>query len=92
MKSLPLAVILLALAGCGDLSYHGNSPNVRTFSEEPTMSQYYIGWDFEFAVVDPPAAAATDAAAPSAEEIREPQSPVDDEDLPRDLPQPSFLD
>jgi hypothetical protein len=85
MKYLLALPLLAALTGC-DLSYHGTAPNVRTFSEEPALSQYYIGFDLEFVVVDPP----TDPDQPAV--VREPQAPEDEEDLPRELPGPRFLD
>jgi hypothetical protein len=86
MKLLALALIAVVASGCGDLSYHANAPNVRTFSEDPSLRQYYIGWDVEFAVVDDP------ADPDASDEVREPQAPQDEDQLPRDLPGPSFLD
>jgi hypothetical protein len=85
MKYLLALPLLAVLTGC-DLTYRGTAPNVRTFNEEPALSQYYIGFDLEFAVVDPPA----DPSQPTV--IREPQAPEDTDDLPRELPEPRFLD
>jgi hypothetical protein len=84
----PLPVLLVLLAGCQSLQYRGTSPNVRSFSEDPNMAQYYIGFDLEFAVTDPP----IDPDKPeSAQTLADPQPPEDPDIIPQPLPEPRFI-
>ena len=84
----PLPVLLILLAGCQTLQYRGTSPNVRSFSEDPSMAQYYIGFDLEFAVTDPPL---NPDKAESAQTLAEPQLPEDPDVIPQPLPEPRFI-
>src|SRR5436305_854592 len=86
MRSL-LFVSVVFVAGCGSLQYRGTSPNVRSFSEDPTLAQSYIGFDFEFAITDPP----VDADKPDGEQASLPQAPEDPEVVPQPLPEPKFI-
>ena len=83
---LPLLVLLACggAGGCDVLQYRGASPNVRSFSEDPRLNQYYIGFDLEFKFTDPSA----DANKPDAEQASEPKLPEDTEILPRPIPEP----
>jgi hypothetical protein len=82
---LPVLVVLGCCGGgCDVLQYRGASPNVRTFSEEPRLSQYYIGFDLEFKFAEPP----TEPNHPDAEQASEPKLPEDTEILPRPIPEP----
>jgi hypothetical protein len=93
MKHLlrPLPVVLLSLmTGCQSLQYLSTSPNVRSFSEDPSLSQSYIGFDMEFAVTDPP----TDADGPDANQsaaLPSPQEPEDPDIIPQPFPEPKYL-
>ena len=83
MKRLILSTLVL-LGGCDALQYRGASPNVRCFSEEPRLNQYYIGFDLEFQLAEPPA----EPSNPAAGELSEPKLPEDTEILPRPIPEP----
>jgi hypothetical protein len=73
-------------AGCNSLQYLSTSPNVRSFSEDPTLAQSYIGFDFEFAVTD------HDPNKPeSAQTLADPQLPEDPDIIPQPLPEPRFI-
>ena len=85
MKRLILPfLVLLACGGCDVLQYRGASPNVRSFSEDPRLNQYYIGFDLEFKFADPSA----DPTKPDDEKLSEPQLPEDTQILPRPIPEP----
>jgi len=86
--ALPSFALLFLLTGCASLQYRGSSPNVRSFSEDPTLAQSYIGFDFEFAVTDPPA---DDGKEPAAQQAALPQEPEDPAVLPQPLPEPKFI-
>jgi hypothetical protein len=93
MKHLlrPLPVVLLSLmTGCQSLQYLSTSPNVRSFSEDPSLSQSYIGFDMEFAVTDPPAEPDKPESTQSAA-LTPPQEPEDPEIIPQPLPEPKYL-
>jgi hypothetical protein len=93
MKRLlrPLPILLLSLTtGCQSLQYLSTSPNVRSFSEDPSLSQSYIGFDMEFAVTDPPAEPDKPEATQSAA-LTPPQEPEDPEIIPQPLPEPKYL-
>ncbi|MDB5322442.1 MAG: hypothetical protein JWN40_4073 [Phycisphaerales bacterium] len=83
----PLPVLLLTLvAGCESLQFRGTSPNVRSFSEDPSLAQSYIGFDFEFALTDP------DPNKPESAQTRaDPQAPEDPDIIPQPLPEPRYL-
>jgi hypothetical protein len=86
MRKLPFLVAGLLLTGCNGLLYRGTSPNVRSFSEDPAMKQYYIGFDMEFAVSDPDA----DPDHPTPRQASEPQEPEDTAIVPRPIPEPNI--
>jgi hypothetical protein len=86
MRRLPLLLTVLFLTGCNGLLYRGTSPNVRSFSEDPALGQYYIGFDMEFAVSDPDA----DPDHPTVRQASEPQEPEDTAILPRPIPEPNI--
>ena len=87
----PLPVLLLSLmTGCQSLQYLSTSPNVRSFSEDPSLSQSYIGFDMEFAVTDPPADPDKPEATQSAA-LSSPQEPEDPDVIPQPLPEPKYL-
>jgi hypothetical protein len=86
-----LPILLLSLTtGCQSLQYLSTSPNVRSFSEDPSLSQSYIGFDMEFAVTDPPANPDKPEAEQSAS-LTSPQEPEDPEIIPQPLPEPKYL-
>ncbi|HEY7115198.1 MAG TPA: hypothetical protein VH475_01355 [Tepidisphaeraceae bacterium] len=84
-------ILLLGAAACGgcqqSLAYRGVSPDVRTFSEDPSMSQYYIGMDVEFGLVD---ASPADPDKSLAAQTAPPQEPLDPDVVPRPLPEPNI--
>lgn len=84
-----LPILLLSLTtGCQSLQYLSTSPNVRSFSEDPSLSQSYIGFDMEFAVTDPP----IDPDKPeSARALADPQPPEDPDIIPQPIPEPRYL-
>lgn len=53
MHKVSLLILLLLVIGCGDLEYRGWTPSVRTMADQPATSDYYVGADLRFAVVDP---------------------------------------
>jgi len=78
------------MTGCQSLQYLSTSPNVRSFSEDPSLSQSYIGFDMEFAVTDPPADPDKPEATQSAA-LSSPQEPEDPDVIPQPLPEPKYL-
>jgi hypothetical protein len=85
-RLLPILLISLT-TGCQSLHYLSTSPNVRSFSEDPSLSQSYIGFDMEFAVTDPP----IDPDKPDADQsasVAAPQEPEDPDILPPPHPDP----
>ena len=48
-----LAAALLGAGGCAGYQLRGLSPSVRTFADEPTSKDYYVGMDLRFAVLEP---------------------------------------
>jgi hypothetical protein len=52
MRIWVLAVIVVMLAGCGDLEYRGYDPSVRSFSDDPNFDDLYIGADAKFDVIE----------------------------------------
>jgi hypothetical protein len=81
-----LLLVCFFIAGCDSLRFRGTSPNVRTFSEEPRLDQYYIGFDLQFDLTDPQ----VEGSSASATALPEPQSPEDNEVVPRPLPEPNL--
>lgn len=82
-----LIPLILLVSGCESIQYRGASPNVRSFSEDPRLNQYYIGVDFEFAVVDPD----VDADKPEKEQASAaPLFPEDPGAIPKPLPEPNI--
>lgn len=77
--------LILLIAGCESFQYRGVSPNVRSFSEDPKLNQYYIGLDFEFNLVDP-----DDGDQAEAEVSSAPLFPEDPNVVPRPLPEPNI--
>jgi hypothetical protein len=85
IRILPVLILVL-VAGCDSMQYRGASPNVRSFSEDPSLAQSYIGFDFEFGLSDP------DPSKPESEQtLAEPQAPEDPEIIPQPLPEPRFI-
>jgi hypothetical protein len=77
--------LILLTAGC-ELQYRGISPDVRSFSEDPKLDQYYVGVNVAFCVLDPP-----DPNQPHKEEITTaPFFPEDPNAIPRPLPEPNI--
>jgi hypothetical protein len=83
-----LPCCLLLFSGCQSLLYRGASPNVRSFSEDPSLSQSYIGFDLEFAVTDPPI---DPDKAESSQALADPQPPEDPDIIPQPIPEPRYL-
>ncbi len=50
---LSLAALALWAGGCAGFQYRGLTPTVRTFADEPTIRDYYMGMDLRFAVLEP---------------------------------------
>ena len=45
---------MLFAGGCAnELDYRGVSPSMRTFADRPELSDYYVGMNMNFAVLDP---------------------------------------
>jgi hypothetical protein len=86
MRTLPLLLAATLLTGCNGMLYRGTSPNVRSFSEDPTVNQYYIGFDLEFALTDPD----VDPDHPTARQASLPQEPEDTAIVPKPLPEPNI--
>ena len=85
LRPIPLLVVIL-LTGCESMQYRGASPNVRSFSEDPSLAQSYIGFDFEFGLTDP------DPNNPESDQtLAEPQAPEDPDVIPQPLPEPRFI-
>lgn len=53
MKRMIAGTLLALAAGCGSLSYQSMTPSFRTMADDPRMSDYYVGADAHFALVDP---------------------------------------
>ncbi len=85
MKLILTLITVLLLAGCESFQYRGMSPNVRSFSEDPKLNQYYIGFDFEFNLVDP-----EETDQPQEGLSASPQFPEDPNVVPRPLPEPNI--
>ena len=82
---LPVLALVL-FTGCESMQYRGATPNVRSFSEDPSLAQSYIGFDFEFGLIDP------DPNRPeSAQTLAEPQEPEDPDIIPQPLPEPRVI-
>jgi len=50
--SLLAGVLAIGAVGCESLSYRGVAPTFRTFADQPTRTDYYVGMDLKFAVLD----------------------------------------
>src|SRR4051812_39022652 len=86
MRTLVLLLAATCLSGCNGLLYRGTAPNVRSFSEDPAMKQYYIGFDLEFALTDPDA----DPDNPTPQQASLPQEPEDTAIVPKPIPEPNI--
>ncbi len=83
MRTLPIIALALLLTGCA-LDYRGTSPTLRSFNEDPTVQQTYMGVDLEFAIVDPP------KSDGDRQPVADPQAPQEPDRLPKPLPPPPF--
>jgi len=105
MVQLALGVSGLAIAnlGCEGLSYRGIAPSARTFADEPTVKDYYVGMNLKFDVLDSSdekrvaemrsRAVATGEATPaSAKKLKEPEIPDPNLDKPEIVPVPNLPD
>ncbi len=46
-----MMALAIVAAGCGDLRYDGTAPSLRTYADEPLLSQYIVGADASFVIV-----------------------------------------
>lgn len=93
----------VANLGCQGLSYRGITPSARTFADEPTVKDYYVGMNLKFDVLDNAdekrlaemrlrAVASGEATPAAARKLQEPELPDPNIDKPQIVPVPNLPD
>ena len=72
-----LIVAIMLLSGCGQLEYRGAEPSVRTFSDDPSLNDLYIGADAKFDVIEDGKRRPTPSASASRETYDIWNTPID---------------
>jgi hypothetical protein len=77
MRIRILVAIVVLFSGCGQLEYRGYDPSVRSFSDDPSFSDLYIGADAKFDVIDDGRHRPTPSASASRETYDIWNTPID---------------